>query len=72
MFLLKVHWICSVHTENFPKFKSFFPHLILELRGTKIDGIWTQGLPQHKEYIPKEVLPKSKDFPFDFELTLET
>jgi hypothetical protein len=43
------------HTENFPKFKSFFPHLNLELRGTKIDEIWTQESPQHKEYISNRV-----------------
>jgi hypothetical protein len=40
------------HT-NFPKFKFFFPPLIFELRGTKIDEIWTQGSHQHKQYIPK-------------------
>jgi hypothetical protein len=30
---------CPVHTKSFIKFKSFFPPLILELRGTKIDEI---------------------------------
>jgi hypothetical protein len=30
---------CLVHTKNFSKFKSLFPPLILELRGTKIDEI---------------------------------
>jgi hypothetical protein len=58
--------------KNFPKFKSFFPALILELRGAKLDETWIQGSPQHKEYIPKRVLPKSKDFPFDFRLAQET
>jgi hypothetical protein len=28
---------CLIHPENFPKFKSFFPTLILELRDTKLD-----------------------------------
>jgi hypothetical protein len=41
---------CLVHLENFTKFKSFFPTLILEIRNTKMDKIWTQGSPQHKEY----------------------
>jgi hypothetical protein len=37
-----------------------------------MDEIWTQGSPQHKEYILKKGFPKSKDFPFDFGLTQET
>jgi hypothetical protein len=32
---------CPVHIENFSKFKSFFPTLILELRDIKLDEIWT-------------------------------
>jgi hypothetical protein len=47
--------------------RNFFPTLILELRGIKLDEMWTQGSPQHKEQVPKEVFPKSKDFPSDFE-----
>jgi hypothetical protein len=40
--------ICPVHLEI------FFSTLILELRGTKLDEIWTQGSPQPKEKVPKE------------------
>jgi hypothetical protein len=57
---------CPVHIENFLKFKSVFPPLILELRGTKIDEIWTQGSPQHKEYIPKRGFSQIQIFPFRF------
>jgi hypothetical protein len=42
---------------------SFFSPLILEIRDTKIYEIWTQGSPQHKEYIPKRgFLPNPKIF----------
>jgi hypothetical protein len=47
--------------------KTFISTLILELRGIKLDKTWTHGSPQHKEQVPKEVFPKSKDFPSDFE-----
>jgi hypothetical protein len=40
--------------------------LILELRGTKLDKTLTQGSPQNKEQVSKEVFLKSKDFTFDF------
>jgi hypothetical protein len=53
--------ICSAHREI------FFSTLILELRGAKLDKTWTQGSPQHKKQVPKEVFSKSKDFPSDFE-----
>jgi hypothetical protein len=33
----KVHWTCPVYLKNFPKFKYFFPTLILELWGTKFN-----------------------------------
>jgi hypothetical protein len=39
----------------------------VHLRGTKLDETWTQGSSQHKKQVPKEVFPKSKDFPSDFE-----
>jgi hypothetical protein len=48
--------ICSVHPET------FFSTLIIQLGGTKLDETWTQGSPQQKEQVPKEVFTKSKDF----------
>jgi hypothetical protein len=52
--------ICPVHP------KTFFLTLILELQGSKLDETWTQGSPQYKEQVLKEVFPKYKDFPFNF------
>jgi hypothetical protein len=52
--------ICQVHPET------FFSTLIFELRGTKLDETWTQGSPEQKEQVLKEVFPTSKDFPSDF------
>jgi hypothetical protein len=52
--------ICLVHI------KTIFLTLILELRGIRLDETWTQGPPQHKEQVPKEVFFKSKDFSSDF------
>jgi hypothetical protein len=65
----KKAWDMSGLPRNFPRFISFFPTLILELRDTKLDETWTQGSPQYKEYIPKRGFSKFKDFPFDFGLT---
>jgi hypothetical protein len=39
--------VMSVHPET------FFPTLILELWGIKLDETWTQWSPQDMEYIPK-------------------
>jgi hypothetical protein len=50
--------------RNFPKFKSFFSTLILELQGTKLNKTLTQGSPQHKEYIPKRGFFHIQIFPF--------
>jgi hypothetical protein len=55
---------CPVHPENFSKFKYFFQTLILELRGTKLDEIWTQGSPQYKEYILKSDFSQIQRFSF--------
>jgi hypothetical protein len=52
--------ICPVHPEI------FFSTLILKLRGTKLDEAYTQGSPQYKEQVLKEVFLKSKNFPSDF------
>jgi hypothetical protein len=52
--------ICPVHPET------FFSTLILKLRGTKLDEAYTQGSPQYKEQVLKEVFLKSKNFPSDF------
>jgi hypothetical protein len=57
---LEKEGICPIHLET------FFSTLTLKPRGTKLDETWTQGSPQHKNYVPKEVFPKSKDFPSDF------
>jgi hypothetical protein len=65
-FLMKNPADLSGLGTNFLKFKSFFPPLILELQGTKIDQIWTQGSPQHKKYIPKRGFSQIQIFPFQF------
>jgi hypothetical protein len=62
----KVQWTFPVHPEYFLKFKSFFPTLIHELWGTKLDETWTQGSPQHKEYISKRGFSQIQRFPFRF------
>jgi hypothetical protein len=53
-----------IQPENFSKFKSFFPTLILKLQGTKLDKTWTQGSPQRKEYIPKRGFSQIQRFLF--------
>jgi hypothetical protein len=63
--------LSGLGTENFTEFKSFFPPLILELKDAKIDEIWTQGSPQHKEYIPERGFSQIQRFPFQFGLTQE-
>jgi hypothetical protein len=62
----KVRWTCLIHPKNFPKFKSFFPILILELQVTKLDETWIQGSPQHKEYILKRGFSQIQIFSFWF------
>jgi hypothetical protein len=52
--------------RKFSKCKSFFPTLIFELRGTKMDETWTQGPHERKEYILKAGFSKIQIFPFRF------
>jgi hypothetical protein len=56
-------------TRNFPKFKSFFSTLILELRGTKLMKLGHEGLLNTRNTFPKEDFPKSKYFPINLGLT---
>jgi hypothetical protein len=56
----------TVHSSSAKKPNLSSPTLILGLRDTILDEIWTQGSPQHKKQVSKEVFFKFKDFPSDF------
>jgi hypothetical protein len=62
-----------LETRFLPKSTIFFLILILELYCSKSNETRTQGLPQHKEQVPKrDFFFQIQRFPFQFWMNLKT